>query len=86
MAALEEIVTPNGTRTNDDWVKNNIVSLLGALYMYIWRSVSMPPEGFNEAKYVQVRKRVVETLRQARVSKLEFNRRFRWSGCLGMVA
>ena len=66
MTAMEEIVTPQGRRTTDTWVENNTVSLLGALYMYVWRSASMPSEGFDQGMYVNARKQVVDTLKQSR--------------------
>ncbi|KAH8883426.1 hypothetical protein GQ53DRAFT_752926 [Thozetella sp. PMI_491] len=68
IAAMEQIVVPHGRLTGDEWVKGNLVSLLGALYMYAWRSVSMPPEGLDEQRYAHARKQVVEAFRLARSS------------------
>ncbi|KAK1772430.1 origin recognition complex, subunit 6 [Phialemonium atrogriseum] len=65
VAGMESIVMPHGRTTSDEWVMGNLSSLLGSLYLYIWGSVSMP-EGVDEARYVHVRKEIVETLNKAR--------------------
>ncbi len=68
MTAMEEIMTPQGRRTTDPWVENNTVSLLGALYMYVWRFACMPSEGLDQEMYVHARKQVIDTLKQSRKS------------------
>ncbi|KAL1881395.1 hypothetical protein VTK73DRAFT_4155 [Phialemonium thermophilum] len=67
MAAIETIVMPHGRRTNDPWVMENLSSLLGSLFLYVWASVTMP-RGLDESRYVSSRKRIVETLNGARSS------------------
>lgn len=66
MSGVESIVAPGGVMTEDTWVRNNLVSLLGALYLYIWRAVKWPGEDLDEAEYVLFRKELVATLKRAR--------------------
>ncbi|CAP70538.1 uncharacterized protein PODANS_3_6040 [Podospora anserina S mat+] len=40
-SGIESIVCPNGKPTEDEWVKINLVSLLGALYLFVWRGVNV---------------------------------------------
>lgn len=61
------ILSPGGQKlTQDKWVLSNPVSVLGALYLYVWRGVTWPGEDIDQAEYIKFRKRVVETLRKAR--------------------
>ncbi|KAK4166251.1 origin recognition complex, subunit 6 [Cladorrhinum sp. PSN259] len=61
------ILTPGGQKlTQDAWVLANPVSVLGALYLYVWRGVTWPGEDIDQAAYVKFRKRVVDTLLRAR--------------------
>jgi origin recognition complex subunit 6 len=67
MAGMEAIVVPHGRRTSDEWVNGNLTSLLGALYVYVWRSITST-EGIDESQYVKAGKEVVRTLCAARES------------------
>ncbi|KAK3986617.1 origin recognition complex, subunit 6 [Cladorrhinum sp. PSN332] len=61
------ILTPGGQKlTQDEWVLANPVSVLGALYLYVWRGVTRPGQDIDQAAYVKFRKQVVVTLLRAR--------------------
>jgi len=66
MSGVESIVAPGGVMAEDTWVRNNLVSLLGALYLYIWRAVRWPGEDLDEAEYIKFRKELAATLKRAR--------------------
>nr|CAD37038.1 putative protein [Neurospora crassa] len=66
MSGLESIVAPRGQRTEDEWVNANLVSLLGALYLLVWRGVTWPGSDIDEGKYLAMRKKVVAALKKAR--------------------
>ena len=66
MSGIESIVAPHGKRTDDEWVNANLVSLLGALYLFVWRGVTWPGSDIDEGEYVAMRKKVTGTLRRAR--------------------
>ncbi|KAK3314532.1 origin recognition complex subunit 6-domain-containing protein [Apodospora peruviana] len=38
MSAVESVVAPRGTVTDDKWIRSNLVALLGAMYLYVWRA------------------------------------------------
>ncbi|KAK3392497.1 origin recognition complex, subunit 6 [Sordaria brevicollis] len=66
MSGIESIVAPQGKRTEDEWVNANLVSLLGALYLYVWRGVTWPESDMVQEEYVAMRKKVVAALKRAR--------------------
>lgn len=67
MAGFESIVAPHGKRTEDGWVNGNLVALLGALYLYVWRGVTSPGgQDLDPAKFVSFRKSLVRALSKAR--------------------
>ncbi|EGZ70174.1 hypothetical protein NEUTE2DRAFT_130196 [Neurospora tetrasperma FGSC 2509] len=66
MSGLESIVAPRGQRTKDEWVNANLVSLLGALYLLVWRRVTWPGSDVDGGEYVAMRKKVAAALKKAR--------------------
>lgn len=65
MAAVESIASPHGKRTDDTWVLDHLPWILGALYLYIWRSVYGPSD-VNQVTYAQIRIAVFQSLKHAR--------------------
>ncbi|KAK0662554.1 origin recognition complex, subunit 6 [Cercophora samala] len=65
-SGVESIVCPNGKLTEDEWVKINLVSLLGALYLFVWRGVTFPGRDLDQSAYLKFRKQLVATLDRAR--------------------
>ena len=67
-SGIESVVlSPGGQKlTQDEWVLSNPVSVLGALYLYVWRGVTWPGEDIDQAEYIKFRKSVAEALRKAR--------------------
>jgi origin recognition complex subunit 6 len=63
---LESIITPRGKLTDDAWVLANLVPVLGAVYLYVWRGVTWPGRAMDQAVYVKFRKDLAGTLAQAR--------------------
>jgi len=66
MAGVESIVAPRGQRTDDKWVNANLSSLLGALYLYVWRGVTWPGRDLDEAIYIKTRKQLAAAINRAR--------------------
>ncbi|CCC10844.1 unnamed protein product [Sordaria macrospora k-hell] len=66
MSGIESIVVRHGKWTEDEWVNANLVSLMGALYLFVWRGVTWPGTDIDEGEYVAMRKKVVMTLKKAR--------------------
>ncbi len=66
MSGFESIVAPQGKRTTDEWVNGNLVALLGALYLYVWRGVTSHGKDLDQAEYVRFRKALVTALKKAR--------------------
>jgi origin recognition complex subunit 6 len=66
-SALESIIAPHGKLTDDAWVQANLVSVLGALYLFVWRGVTWPDgEQVDRERYVLFRKEVAACLERAR--------------------
>ncbi|KAG7285406.1 hypothetical protein NEMBOFW57_010033 [Staphylotrichum longicolle] len=66
-SALESIVTPAGRLTDDAWVRANLVSVLGALYLFVWRGVTWPGGAqVDRERYVRFRREVAACLARAR--------------------
>lgn len=65
-SGIESIVCPNGKPTEDEWVKINLASLLGALYLFVWRGVTFPGQDLDQSTYIKFRKQLVATLNRAR--------------------
>jgi origin recognition complex subunit 6 len=66
MAGVETIVTPHGKRTTDSWITSNLVPLLGALYLIVWKGVTFPGKDLDQERYIRARKDVVTALQKAR--------------------
>ncbi|KAK4179449.1 origin recognition complex, subunit 6 [Triangularia setosa] len=73
-SGVESIVCPQGKQTEDEWVMINLVSLLGALYLFVWRGVTFPGQDLNQSAYIKFRKQLVATLNRAR-QEVEVNAR-----------
>ncbi|KAL2135932.1 hypothetical protein VTI74DRAFT_6315 [Chaetomium olivicolor] len=66
-SGLESIITPGGKLTDDAWVLSNLVAVLGAVYIYVWRGVTWPAgEEVDRERYVRFRKEVAACLARAR--------------------
>ncbi|KAM7219764.1 Origin recognition complex subunit 6 (ORC6) domain containing protein [Rhypophila decipiens] len=65
MSGMESIVAPNGVMTSDAWVKGNLVPLLGAIYLLVWRGFMWPKRDIDEKKYTKFRKQLVTALNKA---------------------
>ncbi|KAK4204709.1 origin recognition complex, subunit 6 [Triangularia verruculosa] len=65
-SGVESIVCPQGKLTEDEWVMINLVSLLGALYLFVWRGVTFPGQDLNQSAYIKFRKQLVTVLNKAR--------------------
>ncbi|KAK0741846.1 origin recognition complex subunit 6-domain-containing protein [Apiosordaria backusii] len=48
-SGVESIVAPHGKQTEDEWVMVNLVSLLGALYLFVWRGVNVKGDDSEKA-------------------------------------
>ncbi|KXX77189.1 Origin recognition complex subunit 6 [Madurella mycetomatis] len=65
-AGLESIITPRGKLTDDGWVLANLVAVLGAVYLFVWRGVTWPGREIDQGRYVKFRKELAAALRKAR--------------------
>lgn len=65
MSGVESVVAPDGVITEDTWIRNNLVPLLGALYLYVWRGVTWPRRDLEEKEYVRFRKELTTALNNA---------------------
>ncbi|KAL2263865.1 hypothetical protein VTK26DRAFT_4661 [Humicola hyalothermophila] len=65
-AGLESIITPRGRLTDDAWVLENLVTVLGAVYLYVWRGVSFAGKELNRGQYVAFRGEIAHALKRAR--------------------
>ena len=68
MSGFEYVVAPLDRRTEDNWVNGNLVALLAALYLYVWRGVTSPGRNLDAAEYMSVRKRLIRAIGKARVA------------------
>ncbi|KAK3387523.1 origin recognition complex, subunit 6 [Podospora didyma] len=66
MSGVESIVAPRGVRTDDEWVNGNMVAMLGALYLYVWRGVMYSDTDLDAAQYAKFRKELAAALARAR--------------------
>ncbi|KAK4031709.1 origin recognition complex subunit 6 [Parachaetomium inaequale] len=67
-SAIESIIAPHGSLTDDVWVLANLVPVLGALYLFVWRGVVWPAGmEVDRERYVRMRKEVAAWLGKARV-------------------
>jgi len=66
MSGLESIAAPRGKLTDDVWVNANLVSLLGALYMCVWRGVVFYKTQVDAAEYGRGQAKLLQALRKAR--------------------
>ncbi|KAK4157670.1 origin recognition complex subunit 6 [Chaetomidium leptoderma] len=67
-SGLESIIVPDGKLTDDAWVQTNLVPVLGALYLFVWRGVTWPGGlEVDRERYVKFRKVVASCLAKARV-------------------
>lgn len=65
-AGLESIITPHGALTSEAWVLSNLVAVLGALYLYVWRGVTFSGKELDKPRYVAFRKQLGDVLERAR--------------------
>jgi origin recognition complex subunit 6 len=66
-SGLESIIAPAGKLTDDVWVLANLVPVLGALYLYVWRGLTWPDgQDVDRERYVKFRKEVASCLAKAR--------------------
>jgi len=66
MSGVESVVAPGGRRTDDTWVNGNLVPLLAALYLYVWRGVVLQGEEVGAAEYARFRGKLLRSMLQAR--------------------
>ncbi|KAK4451825.1 origin recognition complex, subunit 6 [Podospora aff. communis PSN243] len=66
MSGLESIVAPHGQRTEDVWTNANLTSLLGAVYMCVWRGVVFYHKEIDANMYGKGQARLLQELRRAR--------------------
>ncbi|KAL2146071.1 hypothetical protein VTI28DRAFT_5164 [Corynascus sepedonium] len=67
-SGLESVIVGSGGG-DDTWVRTNLVSVLGALYLFVWRGVTWPSGGqdeFDRERYVRMRKEVAFWIAKAR--------------------
>lgn len=81
IAGIDSILVPHGRRTSDEWVWSHLTSLLAALYLYVWNSVSHP-NGVDEERYVAARSSVLDILAKARgfISVTDVDGQDAWEG------
>ncbi|RKU40893.1 hypothetical protein DL546_002839 [Coniochaeta pulveracea] len=81
IAGIDSILVPHGRRTSDEWVWSHLTSLLAALYLYVWNSVSHP-NGVDEERYVAARSSVIDTLAKTRgsITVSEVDAEVAWEG------
>ncbi|KAK4189832.1 origin recognition complex, subunit 6 [Podospora australis] len=65
-SGAESILIQDGKRTEDEWVLANLVTVLGAVYLYVLQRITWPDSGINEKEYVRFRKEIVRVLARAR--------------------
>lgn len=61
-AGMETVVGAAG----DGWVGGNLVAVLGALYLYVWRGVAMAGREVERERYARFRREVARVLARAR--------------------
>ncbi|KAL4727387.1 hypothetical protein ACLX1H_006299 [Fusarium chlamydosporum] len=68
LAGLENIVTPEGRRTEDEWVLQNVTALFAAIYFFVTMRVKAlaSGEGIDREGYVPLRKEILALLARAR--------------------
>lgn len=66
MSGVESVVAPHGVITEDTWIRENLVSLLGALYLYVWRAITWPRRDLVEKEYIKFRRDLASALNNAR--------------------
>ncbi|KAK3683446.1 origin recognition complex, subunit 6 [Podospora appendiculata] len=66
MSGVESIVAPKGKITDDAWVRDNLTSLLGAVYFYVWKAVTWLGAAVDQAEYVRFRKGLLSAMKKAR--------------------
>ncbi|KAF5657900.1 origin recognition complex subunit 6 [Fusarium heterosporum] len=68
LAGMEVIVTPEGRRTEDEWVLKNTTALFAAIYFFVTMRVKAlaTGEGIDREAYVPLRKDILALLAKAR--------------------
>ncbi|WZH39423.1 origin recognition complex subunit 6 [Fusarium acuminatum] len=68
LAGMEIILTPEGRRTEDEWVLKNVTALFAAIYFFVTMRVKAlaTGEGIDREGYVPVRKEILALLTRAR--------------------
>ncbi|KAF5655550.1 origin recognition complex subunit 6 [Fusarium sp. NRRL 25303] len=68
LAGMENIITPAGRRTDDDWVLQNLTALFAAIYFFVTMRVKalVSGEGIDREGYVPLRKEILALLARAR--------------------
>ncbi|KAM0253163.1 hypothetical protein ACHAP5_000633 [Fusarium lateritium] len=68
LAGMEIILTPEGRRTEDEWVLRNVTALFAAIYFFVTMRVKAlaTGEGIDREGYVPVRKEILALLARAR--------------------
>ncbi|EGU83300.1 hypothetical protein FOQG_05015 [Fusarium oxysporum f. sp. raphani 54005] len=68
LAGMENIITPAGRRTDDEWVLQNLTALFAAIYFFVTMRVKAlaSGEGIDREGYVPLRKEILALLARAR--------------------
>ncbi|KAI1054337.1 hypothetical protein LB506_010283 [Fusarium annulatum] len=68
LAGMENIITPAGRRTDDEWVLQNPTALFAAIYFFVTMRVKAlaSGEGIDREGYVPLRKEILALLARAR--------------------
>ncbi|KAF4979703.1 hypothetical protein FZEAL_4131 [Fusarium zealandicum] len=68
LAGMEAIVTPEGHRTEDEWVLQNVTALFAAIYFFVTMRVRALASGeaIDREGYVPLRKEILDLLARAR--------------------
>ncbi|KAI2610772.1 uncharacterized protein GGS25DRAFT_163559 [Hypoxylon fragiforme] len=67
LAGMQTIATPHGKRTKDEWVNDNLTSLLAAIYFLISSKLYVLEKGkeLDNPQYIKMRKAILKALSQA---------------------
>jgi len=65
VSGLESIALPHGRRSDDEWVWENLVPLMAALYLYVWNALTSRGNT-APVELAKMRKDVVRTMQRGR--------------------
>ncbi|KAI2602332.1 hypothetical protein GGR54DRAFT_527484 [Hypoxylon sp. NC1633] len=67
LAGMQTIAAPNGKRSEDEWITENLVSLLAAVYFLVSSQLYVLEQGreLDESQYIRMRKEILKTLGRA---------------------